>query len=682
MESLFTNLYSIKVKLIAGFSVLILMLAGLAWMGISNLSDMNNRLNKIVAVSSTRLELAGAISREMHTVDAASKGMILAEAQPAIEGYGQRIDTTMAKMSKHIARLRPLLDKHDRVLITTLTRTVKQDAALNARIENLARLNSNVHARALSTGQARSAYERASRIMDAFIVRNTQQLTQVAALGDARTVGERIRLSARIARALVQIQRNEKDLILATTQPTMNAYVKSTAGVKSLLDKRLATLKTVASPQGKTELHTFGLAYARYLKLHNQVVKLSLADTNQRAFKLSQKVGEPLRQQAGGLIAQLINSARADMAKDSAISDQNYASDRHQMLALTALGLVAGIAIALYIALGISGALRRLLYRLEDIAQGEGDLTASIDESARDETGDVARAFNLFVGKIRNTMSAVASVTTQVAAAAEELSAVTQQTSAGVQQLSTETQQGATAMTEMATTVQEVAKNASRAATSANEANARAESGREVVHETVSAVDKLALEIEASASAIQHLKGESENIGTVLDVIKGIAEQTNLLALNAAIEAARAGEQGRGFAVVADEVRTLARRTQESTLEIEKMIDDLQSGANNAVGVMDKSRAQAHHVVEKARETGEMLSAITAAVGGINDMNNQIATAAEEQATVADEINRNIVNIQQVTEQSAAASEQTSSSSLELARLGEELLQQVGQFKI
>ena len=237
-------------------------------------------------------------------------------------------------------------------------------------------------------------------------------------------------------------------------------------------------------------------------------------------------------------------------------------------------------------------------------------------------------------------------------------------------------------MTQMNATIQDVANSAENAASSASDSNNNAKAGESMVNETVHAVDNLTKEINQSASAIEKLQADSENISTILDVIKGVSEQTNLLALNAAIEAARAGEQGRGFAVVADEVRTLAQRTKESATNIEQMIDKFQSGILTAIEVMTKSQQQTDLVVEKVSKTGETLRTINDYSSAINDMNAQIASAAEQQAVVADEISRNVVNIKQVTEQSSAATEQTSTASNEMAILGNNLLKLIQQFKV
>ncbi|NHZ69797.1 MAG: methyl-accepting chemotaxis protein, partial [Thermotogales bacterium] len=259
---------------------------------------------------------------------------------------------------------------------------------------------------------------------------------------------------------------------------------------------------------------------------------------------------------------------------------------------------------------------------------------------------------------------------------------VTSTTREGVQRQKSEIDQVATAMTEMAATVQEVARNAATAAGAARDANEEAGSGKRVVKETIQAINSLAGEVQSASDVINQLAADSEAIGGVLDVIRGIAEQTNLLALNAAIEAARAGEQGRGFAVVADEVRTLAQRTQTSTQEIQSMIEKVQSGARNAVNVMESGREQAAGSVSKAGEAGTSLETINSAVSAINDMNMQIASAAEEQSAVAEEINRNIVNIGIVADETADGSNKIANANEDLVRLGGQLQSIVSMFKV
>ncbi|PSJ45619.1 methyl-accepting chemotaxis protein [Zobellella endophytica] len=362
------------------------------------------------------------------------------------------------------------------------------------------------------------------------------------------------------------------------------------------------------------------------------------------------------------------------------ILQQNGDEARLIMLVSTGVAFAAGILIALLITRSIVAPLHQVVALSRTIAAG--DLSRNIRSDRRDELGQLMQAMQHMTENLRDLLTRLTSGIEQLATATEEMSAVTEQTSAGVTQQKMDTEQVATAMNQMTATVLEVARSAEAAAGSAQEADGQARQGTLVVQQAIGRIESLAQAIEASASAIERLKQDSGNINTVLDVIKGIAEQTNLLALNAAIEAARAGDAGRGFAVVADEVRALARRTQESTVEIEGLISTLQNGAEGAVSTMDSSRQLADSTVAAARQAGVSLDEINGSVSTIQQMSQQIATAAEEQTSVAEEINRSVSNIRDVAEQSAAATEETAATSVSLARLGDELQEQIARFKL
>ncbi|MDX3773181.1 methyl-accepting chemotaxis protein [Chromatiaceae bacterium AAb-1] len=323
--------------------------------------------------------------------------------------------------------------------------------------------------------------------------------------------------------------------------------------------------------------------------------------------------------------------------------------------------------------------LGELVYQAQ--ALGDGNLSARLEVRSNDEIGDLAHHFNQMGNALRELIGGIGNSATQIASAAEQLSAVTEQTSAGVNGQKQETDQVATAMNEMAATVQEVARNAEEAASAAQAADSQARQGSQVLQRALDEVDRLSAQVNETAGAMNRLDSDSASIGTVLTVINGIAGQTNLLALNAAIEAARAGEAGRGFAVVADEVRSLAQRTQQSTAQIEELITNLQQGAQNAVKLMDSSRSLAASTLELSREASDELQAITRTVSTIQSMNLQIATASEEQSVVAEEINRSVLNVRDIADQSAAAAEETAAASAELARLGQGLQGLISRFR-
>ena len=322
-----------------------------------------------------------------------------------------------------------------------------------------------------------------------------------------------------------------------------------------------------------------------------------------------------------------------------------------------------------------------LALNLQAIGSGDGNLRARLTASGKSEFAWVARSFNTFVKKIAHTVDEISETSNKLANASNNLATITQSTQQGVEQQLQDTTLIANSMLKMTSTVQEMSRNTVKASEAAEAANIEASSGKSIVTQAVNGINSLADEVENAAKVIHELENDSNSIGEVLSVIQGIAEQTNLLALNAAIEAARAGEQGRGFAVVADEVRTLAIRTQNSTLEIQKTIKRLQDRAKQAVNVMDNGRKQAASSVEQAASAGDSISTISQRIDTINDMNNQIANAAEEQTTVAEEINRNINNISHVSEETSIGAKNTADACHELLELANQLRSTVGSFR-
>ncbi|WPO99630.1 methyl-accepting chemotaxis protein [Pseudomonas sp. HR96] len=381
--------------------------------------------------------------------------------------------------------------------------------------------------------------------------------------------------------------------------------------------------------------------------------------------------------QLGG---QLLDISRTLTDAQNRRRDADALSARTTIAGAAVLALLVGIGAAWVITRQIVGPLRDTIRVVERVA--EGDLSQDLAVNRRDELGRLQQSMQRMTLGLRELVGGIRDGVTQIASAAEQLSAVTEQTSAGVNAQKSETDLVATAMHQMNATVQEVARNAEEASEAASAADRQARDGDRVVGQAVAQIERLASEVEHSTQAMNELKRESDKIGGVLDVIKSVAQQTNLLALNAAIEAARAGEAGRGFAVVADEVRSLAQRTQKSTEEIEELISALHTGTQQVASAMDNSRSLTDSSVELTRKAGTALESITRTVSTIQSMNQQIAAAAEEQSATADEINRSVINVRDISDQTSAASEETAASSAELARLGVHLQGLVGKFRV
>lgn len=413
-----------------------------------------------------------------------------------------------------------------------------------------------------------------------------------------------------------------------------------------------------------------------------KILKASATEYVELVKKLPPLVAEQqqARQEMEAIFATLYEQAQGIIASQTEKRSEEAHSKKLQVMGVTLLAILLGVLVSVLIVRQIAQPLNQAVQMAERI--GAGDMTGQDVSERRDEFGQLLQALGKTRGNLRTLIGRIGAITTQLATASEELSAVTEQTSAGVNSQRQETDQVATAMHQMTATVQEVARSAEEASTAAQRADTQATKGNTVVQRALAQIDRLSNEVTLSAQAMSQLNQETDNISTVLTVINGIAEQTNLLALNAAIEAARAGDAGRGFAVVADEVRGLAQRTQQSTAQIEALIGTLQQGARTASGMMDSSSGLAVETVALARDVGQELQAISETVSVIQAMNQQIATAAEQQSSVAEEINRSVLSVRDVADHSAEAARETAASTAELARLGGELQAMIGRFQV
>ncbi len=438
--------------------------------------------------------------------------------------------------------------------------------------------------------------------------------------------------------------------------------------------------KLIDSREERATYDEYVRLLGQYHQIEERMKSLSQANQVDDLRKLLNTELLSNSEQVNAVLARLL-----DINNKMALDTNQQAEDQYNLAFNMVVGLLV-IATALTLLFAwlltrsITAPISQALDAAEEIA--EGNLTRPIKVEGNDEAGRLLAAMAKMQNKLRDTLQRISGSATQLASAAEELNAVTDESARGLTQQNNEIEQAATAVNEMTSAVEEVARNAVSTSEASRNATTSAGDGRDLVQETVSAIERMSGDVQATATLIGDLANESRDIGKVLDVIRGLADQTNLLALNAAIEAARAGEAGRGFAVVADEVRALAHRTQQSTSEIERMIGSIQAGTEHAVDSMRNSTERAESTLNIAKGAGMSLDTINTAIVEINERNLVIASAAEEQAQVAREVDRNLVNIRDLSVQSATGASQTSAASSELSRLAVDLNGMVGRFRL
>ncbi|VVP97226.1 hypothetical protein PS925_01953 [Pseudomonas fluorescens] len=451
-----------------------------------------------------------------------------------------------------------------------------------------------------------------------------------------------------------------------------------------LVDKvRAAQASYAALPAGPEEralYQTFATTLDNYLQAQNQMMELSRQDRLDEMRSLINTRIKDGTDQMGEQLNKLIVMNASDAKTASIQAGQYYDSAITGIIIVAVFAAFATVLLAWLLTRSIVTPLNRAVQAAQTIA--DGNLTKVIEVDGKDEATQLLQALATMQTNLRKTIEQIAGSATQLGAAAEELSAVTEEASRGLQQQNNEIEQAATAVNEMTAAVEEVARNAVSTSEASNQSTHAAREGRDQVVKTVDAIQTMTHDVQNTAHMIEGLAAQGRDIGKVLDVIRAIAEQTNLLALNAAIEAARAGEAGRGFAVVADEVRALAHRTAQSTQEIEKMVAGIQNGTGEAVSSMQQSNQRTQTTLEMARAAGVALEQITQSIHQINERNLVIASASEEQAQVSREVDRNLVNIRDLATQSAAGANQTSAATHELSRLAVDLNAMVARFVI
>jgi methyl-accepting chemotaxis protein len=449
---------------------------------------------------------------------------------------------------------------------------------------------------------------------------------------------------------------------------------------KQISDAQVVYEKLISSPEERSAYTEYVQLLGESRQIESRIIGFSRAGNVEEMAKLLNGESASNSDKMNVVLAKLSDLNSKQLSATNKAAADEYSSAFNLVVGLLVIATVLTILFAWLLTNSITRPIAAALDAAEGIA--EGNLTRPIKVDGTDEAGRLLLAMQKMQEKLRDTLMRISGSATQLASAAEELNAVTDEGARGLTQQNNEIEQAATAVNEMTSAVEEVARNAISTSDASKNATTSAGDGRDLVMETVSAIERMSGDVQSTADLVGNLANESRDIGKVLDVIRGLADQTNLLALNAAIEAARAGEAGRGFAVVADEVRALAHRTQQSTSEIERMIGSIQGGTEQAVNSMRNSTERAESTLNIAKGAGLALDTINSAIVEINERNLVIASAAEEQAQVAREVDRNLVNIRDLSVQSADGARQTSAASGELTRLAVDLNSMVSRFSL
>ena len=449
---------------------------------------------------------------------------------------------------------------------------------------------------------------------------------------------------------------------------------------KQLHTAQLLYEALIVLPEDQVLFDRFKVEQQQYLQRQEQVMALSRQNQLEDAVKVVNGEMNHLADTMAGTLGELVTLNKVSANQAAALAQQVFSQSRIGVIGMIALTALITIGLAVLLTRSIVSPLAQSLRVAQGVASG--DLTGEITVSGKDEPARLQQALKSMQENLRETIQRISQSSSQLASASEELSSVTEDATRGLHQQSQEIEQAATAVNQMTAAVEEVASNAVATSQASRESDRIAQHGREQVHQTVLSIESLADDVTANATQVEDLAQKVYGISKVLDVIRSIAEQTNLLALNAAIEAARAGEAGRGFAVVADEVRALAHRTQQSTQEIEQMIGGIQQGTDQAVSSMQQSNGRARATLEIAKSAGTALEEIASAFTLINERNLVIASASEQQAAVAREVDRNLMNIRDLSMQTSAGANQTSSASQELSRLAVDLNTMVARFSV
>jgi len=669
---------TVATKIIGGFTIITLLLiltSVISWNSLNTIGDATKQQNELAIPT---LKTSNKLANDLTSIgNLTLRAYYQTALAPLAENFNA-FDTEKSEFRTQLKRLKDIV-KNEASLIENLRRVDPVYNSLEKEIDNVLR-------------NRKFAIEQHLTLLDKIYIieeKADDMATILLDLGDHKLATTKLQRAVSLAARLETLLNNmvssslnyhdikdqqSASLVAGEVENTFNDIEQSIHDVVNELKQKGVTNIADELTDSFSVLQGYLIGSERiFTHKNNQLNAIAMA-------KASLQLAENGIDSANAILATQVNLANKTAIATGDLVEISVSDGTLNTLIITLISIVLAIVSAWVTLASIIRPLRRVNKMLNIVASG--DLSHKLDESGHDEFAQLSANCNLLIDSLRNLIQSIVSRSTQLATAAEQTSTVTAQSTRAVEQQRTKVEQAASATTEMSSTAQSMLSSANDALVEIKQADDEAERVKVISGQNRQTIELLASEVESASQVINKLQQDSSSIGGILDVIRGIAEQTNLLALNAAIEAARAGEQGRGFAVVADEVRTLASRTQVSTQEIQNMIEVLQTGAEKAVVVMNTGKKQATNCVEQSIQAEQALDTITHAVHEAFDRSSHIATAAEEQSIVAHEISENLESIVTIAEQTTAGSKQTAEASSEVARLAEELQQSVQEFKL